>query len=79
MQYQKLAHQALLCFALIIAGCTNKYEDYTPTIEQVKSHSPCKTIKQQLNAVYSPEIGTRPTAIQRARLLQEYEIYNCQG
>lgn len=81
-----------LCFSLLgLIGCSN-YEQNT-SLETFphnpKSSSPCRAIKQQLNAiaapqipansVYPPQTGPYSTAIQKARLMKDYEYYGCQN
>jgi hypothetical protein len=67
--------------AFLLASCASYEQNDTPPAfpYSPNSSSPCRAIKQQLNAVRSPEIGTRQTAIGKARLLREYEYYGCQG
>lgn len=81
-----------VCFIVgLLSGCAN-YEqneiEYLPV--NPKSSSPCRAIKQQLNVVSSPELdptsvyppsqyNVQPTAIQKARLLREYQYYGCQN
>ncbi len=82
-----------LCLLLIaLSGCSSYEQNETAAAfpYNPNSSSPCRAIKQQLNntiyspqlpanSVYPPQSGATPTAIQKARLLREYEYYGCQG
>ena len=81
----------LYLIVVILTGCSHYEQNETPAPfpYNPKSSSPCRAIKQQMNAisapqipansVYPPQYGPTPTAIQKARLLREYEYYGCTG
>lgn len=81
-----------ICLVTFILASCASYEqnnEPAPFPYNPKSSSPCRAIKQQLNpivapqipanSVYPPQYGATPTAIQKARLLREYEYYGCTG
>lgn len=82
---------ALCLFTGLLVGCSSYEQNETaqPFPYNPNSSSPCRAIKAQLNAIsapqlppnsiYPPQNGATPTAIQKARLLREYEYYGCTG
>lgn len=90
MKTQQLLIISACFFASLLTGCSNYEQNQTVAAfsHSPNSSSPCRAIKQQLNAlsssqlpansIYPPQTGATPTAIQKARLLREYEYYNCQ-
>lgn len=44
--------------------------------QEANQSGPCTQIKQEMSRSYAPQIQ-RPTAIYRAKLLRDYEHYDC--
>lgn len=61
----------ILCFLPVaLYGCAKNNQS------GAAQSGPCRTIKQQMVRTYPSQIQ-RPTAINNARLLRDYEYYNC--
>lgn len=63
-----------VCLALTtLWGCSKN--DHSGSAAQI---GPCRAIKQQMLQTYAPQLQ-RPTTINDAKLLREYEFYNCEN
>jgi len=66
--YYKIIIASIMILGL--HGCAKNMQD------QDSGSGTCRQVKQEMSQSYPPQIQ-RPTAINRAKLLRDYEHYDC--
>ncbi len=63
----------LCLISVALMGCAK-----TNQVDYPKA-SPCRAIKEKLDAVYPSRLQTRQKPTERAVLIRDYEYYHCQN